>query len=194
MNKFAIKTDAWGTLSDEQLHDFCRQNDQLLIERNKNKELIIMSPTGFNTGARNNEIALQLGLWNRKHKLGIVGDSSTGFVLPNGEMRSPDASWVLLSRVEAIPAVKREKFLPLCPDFVIELLSSTDEVKDLQDKIQHTWIANGCKLAWLIDPFEEEVHVYRANGTSNLIATFDEVVSGEDVLPHFNFDLQELRL
>ena len=122
-------------LTSEQFYQLCQANPDLKLERNTNGELIVMPPTGGETGKRNSKINLQLGIWNERTQLGEVFDSSTGFTLPNKADRSPDAAWVEKSRWEALTAEDRERFIPLCPDFVIELISPNDSLKKTQEKM-----------------------------------------------------------
>ena len=147
-------------MSDDQLHDFCRINRDLRIERTASGDLLIAPPAGGATGARNAEITYQLGAWARTNTHGVVFGSSTGFVLPNGEMRAPDAAWVERSRLARLTREQKEKFLPLCPDFVVELCSPTDDIADQKTKMEE-YLAAGARLGWLIDPYSRRVHVYR---------------------------------
>lgn len=190
LSKFVLQFRPFVQMNDEQFFDFCQANRDVRIERNKDGEIIIMPPTGANTGDRNAEITMQLRVWAKKNRKGKSYDSSTGFVLPNGATISPDASWVLKERLEKFTAKQREKFLPLCPDFVIELRSASDSLKDSQEKMRE-YIENGARLGWLIDPRNKKVHVYRANGEVEILENPDKV-SGEDVLQKFELDLTEI--
>ena len=145
MTALTLNLNAVIKLTSEQFYQLCQANPDLKLERNANGELIVMPPTGGETGKRNSNINLQIGNWNQQTQLGEVFDSSTGFTLPNGADRSPDAAWVEKSRWSALTAEQREKFIPLCPDFVIELLSPNDSLKKTQDKMQE-YIENGCRL------------------------------------------------
>ncbi len=147
-------------LTDDELLRFCAVNDLLRIERDKNGELVLMSPTGAEGGGRNAEVTIDLGIWARQDGRGKVFDSNTGFTLPDGSMRAPDASWVSWSRWNALTQEQRKKFAPVCPEFVVELRSETDRLSDLREKMGE-WIANGAELAWLIDPERKAVEVYR---------------------------------
>jgi Uma2 family endonuclease len=182
-----------GGLTDDELFALCASNDMLRIERTAQGEIMLLHPTGGGSGYRNNEISRQLGNWNYRTKLGKVFDSSAGFRLPSGAMRSPDASFVLQARWDALSKQEQEKFPPLCPDFAAELRSKNDSLTDLQKKMREEWMANGCRLAWLLDPFEEVVHVYRQDGSISEVRGFDNSVSGEDVLPDFALELKGLR-
>lgn len=175
-------------LTDEQFFQVCQNNRDLRFERTASGELVIMPPTGGETGNRNFEIVVQLGIWNKKHNLGVGFDSSTGFKLPNGANRSPDASWVLKERWEALTQQQRQKFLPLCPDFVVELCSPSDSVKQTQAKMQE-YIDNGARLGWLINTKARRVEIYRLNQNVEILEQ-PATLSGEDVLPGFILDLK----
>jgi Uma2 family endonuclease len=149
-------------LSDEELLRFCAENELLRVEREANGELLVMSPAGGGASNRNLQVSRQLANWAEETNSGVAFDSSGGFTLPDGSMRSPDAAWIPWSRWKALSGEQQEKFLPLCPDFVIELRSPSDRLPTLQEKMQ-TWIANGAELAWLIDPSRKTVEIYRAN-------------------------------
>lgn len=179
-------------LNDEEFYDFCQQNSNLKLERDANGTILIMPNTGGETGDRNSELNFQLRLWNKQHKIGKVFDSSTAFKLPSTAVRSPDASFVTQERWDALSPDQRKKFPPLCPDFVIELLSESDTLTGAKEKMQNDWMANGCRLGWLIDPFNETTYIYRADGSIQINRSFDQPLSGEDVLPDFKFDLTEL--
>ena len=177
-------------LTDEQFWQLCQRNREYCFEANSQGDLIIMSPTGSDTGRRNSEIIVQLGIWNKQAKSGIIFDSSTGFILPNGAKRSPDASWIELSRWNALTTEEQEKFAPICPDFVVELRSKTDALKPLQEKMSE-YIANGAKLGWLIDCQNQQVEIYRANRQVEIISSPNSL-SGEMVLTNFTLDLAEI--
>ena len=177
-------------LTDEQFWQLCQRNREYRFEANSQGDLIIMSPTGSDTGRRNSEIIVQLGVWNKLAKSGIVFDSSTGFILPNGAKRSPDASWVELSRWNSLTVDEQEKFAPICPDLVVELRSKTDALKPLQAKMSE-YIANGAKLGWLIDRQNQQVEVYRVNQQVEIVQSPNSL-SGEEVLANFTLDLGEV--
>lgn len=176
--------------TDDEFWEFCRQNDEMRIEMTKEGDVIIMPPTGANTGERNSEINFQLKLWSKKDKRGKVYDSSTGFKLPDGATVSPDASWILNERLEEFTPKQRERFLPICPDFVLELRSASDSLKESQRKMAE-YIENGARLGWLIDPKNKRVQVYRANGKIEILENPNKI-SGEDVLQKFELDLTEI--
>jgi Uma2 family endonuclease len=177
-------------LSDEQLFDFCQVNRDLRIERNSQGELIIMPPAASDAGDRNAELTMQLRIWAKRDGTGKSFDSSAGFLLSNGAVRSPDASWLRLPRWEGLAAEQKKKFAPLCPDFVIELRSESDRLRSLQDKMQE-YLDNGAELGLLIDPLLRRVHVYRRNREIEILdnpVTF----ACEPLLPGFTLDLQEI--
>lgn len=178
-------------ITDEQFYQLSVANEEWRIELTAEGELIIMTPTGGESGIRNADMNLDLGSWNRQTKLGKVFDSSTVFRLPNGGKRSPDASWVIQSRWEALSIEDKRKFPPLCPDFVMELRSQTDSLEKLRLKMLD-YQANGCRLGWLIDPQSPLVDIYRLDQdveTINFSFYEPPTLSGEDVLPGFLLDL-----
>ncbi len=175
-------------LTDDQFYEFCQLNPDLRMERTATGELIIMPPTGGESGKRNADLTTDLNIWNRQTKLGVVFDSSTGFRLPNGADRSPDASWIRLDRWNALNTRQRKRFLPLCPNFVIELRSETDSLEKLQEKMQE-YLDNGLRLGWLIDPKTQKVEIYRPGSTLEVLPS-PLTLSEEDVLPGFVLDLK----
>ena len=179
-------------MTDDEFFYFCQENPDYKLERDTNGNFKRMAQTGGETGERNSELTTDLTNWNRRTKLGSVYDSSTGFRLPNGAVRGPDAAWVTNERRNALTPEQRRKFPPLCPDFVVELMSESDSRKETEGKMRE-YMDNGCRLGWLIDPKTEEVRMYRADGSVSVLHGFDNSLSGEDVLPEFSFDLQLLR-
>lgn len=177
-------------LDDGELFELCRLNRDLRIERTAEGELVIMSPTGGATGNRNFRLTVAFGIWVEKDGTGVGFDSSTGFVLPNGAERAPDVAWVRNSRWDALTAEQREKFVPLCPDFVVEIRSPSDSLDDLKSKLEE-YLANGTSLGWLIDPYGRTVHVYRAGLPVELLEK-PRHVSGDPVLPGFTLDVTAL--
>jgi Uma2 family endonuclease len=176
-------------LTDEQFFELCSANRDMRFERSADGELIIMAPTGWGTGNKNAEISGQLWVWNRQRELGKVFDSSTGFRLPNGADRSPDASWVRKDRLEALNP-DPTKFLPLAPDFVVELRSQSDTLGPLQTKMRE-YIENGVRLGWLIDPKNQRVEIYRPEQEVEVLESPGSL-SGEELLPGFRLDLSPL--
>ena len=174
----------------EQFQQIAAVNRDLRLERTATGELIIMAPTGSDTGYRNQDMSGQLWLWNRQTKLGVVFDSSSGFKLPNGADRSPDASWVKLERWQTLTPKEREGFAPLCPDFVVELRSKSDNMEPLREKMRE-YIANGSCLGWLIDRKNQKVEIYRQNQDVEILDN-STTLSGEEVLPGFILDLTDV--
>jgi len=177
-------------LTEDQFFELCQINPELWIERNAEGELVIMTPVGGESGAREAEVLRQLGNWARQDGTGTVFSSSAGFLLPNTAVRAPDAAWVLNSRLASISAQQWEKFVPLCPDFVLELRSPTNRLQDLQAKMEE-YVANGARLGWLLDPASRQVYVYRPNAEVQRLERPD-TIAGDPVLPGFVLDLKEL--
>ena len=174
-------------MSDEEFAEFCSEHPDLFFEMSADGELIVMAPTYSSTGARNQEIGVQLGVWAKLDGRGITCDSSAGFVLPNGARRSPDASWTLKSRIEQMDAAQREKFWRLCPDFVIELKSASDRPRTIHEKMTE-YLANGAQLGWLIDPGTRAVSVYRREGEVETL-TGVASIAGEGPVAGFVLEL-----
>ncbi|MEH1966852.1 Uma2 family endonuclease [Nostoc sp.] len=177
-------------MTNEQFYEFCQANEDLRIERSANGEVIIMPPAFSDTGNRNFNIAAQLGNWTEKDGTGIGFDSSTGFTLPNGAMRSPDASWIELERWNALTDAQKASFASICPSFVIELRSSSVGVArrrhrliKLQEKMQE-YIDNGASLGWLIDRQNRKVYIYHPNREVEILDN-PEAVTGNPELPEF---------
>lgn len=177
-------------LTDEQFFQMCQKNRNYRFERTASGEVLIMSPTGGETSNRNGRLTQKLFNWVDTNDLGIAFDSNGGFKLPNGAERSPDASWVKIERWNALTPEQQEKFAPICPDFVVELRSPSDSLKDLQDKMRE-YIENGARLGWLIDRKNKRVEIYRP-GKDVEILDNPESLSGEDVLPGFVLHLQQI--
>ena len=174
----------------EQFIELALANRNLQLERTATGELIVMPPTGSDTGKRNFDIAGQLWLWNRQNKLGVAFDSSTGFYLPNGSDRSPDVAWIRQDRWDALSTEQQETFAPICPDFVLELRSKNDSIEKLRAKMRE-YIDNGARLAWLIDQKNKQVEIYRPNQDVEVLNN-PVSLSGDDVLPGFVLDLTEV--
>lgn len=181
---------AWIEMTADQFFDFCQSNRDLRIERTAKGDVLIMSPTGGRTSQRNAELVAQLRTWARGNRPGAVFDSSGGFTLPNGAVRSPDAAWVQGARLNALTEEQQEKFLPLCPEFVVELLSPSDHLPTVREKMQE-YIANGAQLGWLIDPTDRHVEVYR-RGVAVERLDNPATLSGEPLLPGFVLELAEI--
>ncbi|MEG4501336.1 Uma2 family endonuclease [Microcoleus sp. F10-C6] len=200
METITLNLPAAVALTDEQFYQLSIANEEWRLEQTPEGELIIMPPTGGESGIRNSDLTTDLNLWNRQTRLGKVFDSSTVFQLPNGAKRSPDVAWVLLERWEALSAEDKRKFPPLCPDFVIELReaklsrreSQTDSLETLRGKMRY-YQTNGCRLGWLIDPQTPLVEIYRLSEEVAEVINFSfdqpPTLSGEDVLPGFLLDI-----
>ena len=177
-------------LTDDDLLRLCEVNEVLHIERDREGNLVLAWISGASTSVRNATLVAELEQWNRETGLGEAFLNG-GFVLPDGSMRGPKIAWIPTERLGPFSEEEQEKFLPLCPDFVIELRSPSDRLVDVRKKM-HEWMDNGCRLGWLIDPIEEKTHVYRENGENSVVESFDEALSGEEVLPGFVLVLKEL--
>jgi Uma2 family endonuclease len=177
-------------LTEDQFFEFCQLNRDLQIERTAEGEWQIMTPVGVDTSDRESEINMQLRLWAKRDRTGTAFSSSGGFRLANGAVRSPDAAWMLKSRLAQFSAAQRQRFLPACPDFVLELRSPSDRLADLQTKMAE-YIANGARLGWLLDPEPRHVYVYRPDAEVERLDNPEEL-SGAPVLPGFVLDLREI--
>jgi Uma2 family endonuclease len=177
-------------ITDDQFYQLCRENPDVKFERNAKGEVIVMSPTGGETGNCNFEISIDFGIWNRQTRLGVGFDSSTCFKLPSGASRSPDIAWIKQERWDALTAEEKQKFPPIAPDFVLELMSPTDSLKDTQDKMQE-YMSNGVKLGWLINRKTRRVEIYRQGQAVEVLESPAEL-SGEDILPGFVLNLRSL--
>lgn len=192
MEPIVLKFPERNAFTDDELFDFCMANDWFHIERDKYGQLIIMSPSGGITGTTHFKIYRALVHWYDAHEnIGILLDSSVGFRLPDNSVLAPDAAFVLKEKWDALTYNQREKFPPLCPDFVIEVKSPSDSINQLKLKMED-WINNGCQLAWLIDPIDKKAWVYTQNGLIKTIVSFDEKLEGMEVMPGLVLDLKSL--
>lgn len=174
-------------LTDEQFYEICQNNRELKFERTTQGKLIIMSPVGGESGNREADLIIDLGIWNRQTCLGFTFSSSTIFKLPNGADRSPDAAWIQRERWQALTPEQRRKFSPIAPDFVIELRSATDDLEMLRSKMQE-YLDAGVQLGWLINPQQQQVEIYR-QAQDIEVRNLPTELSGEDVLPGFSLSL-----
>ncbi|MEH2242510.1 Uma2 family endonuclease [Nostoc sp.] len=188
MTAIAINLNPIIQLTDNQFYQLCRENPEVKFERNAEGKLLIMQPTGGETGNRNSEVNADFVIWNRQTQLGICFDSSTCFKLPNDANRSPDVAWIRKDRWNALTPEEQEKFPPIAPDFVLELMSPSDRLQDTQAKMQE-YIDNGVRLGWLINPKMRQVEISRLGQPVEILASPQEL-SGEDVLPGFILNLQ----
>jgi len=177
-------------MSDEQLLELCQLNRDLRIECTREGDLIIMPPAGGESGRQNFNLAALFGQWVHADGTGVGFDSSTGFTLPNGAMRSPDLAWVRRPRWEALTQEERRRFPPLCPDFVLELRSRSDPLGYVQAKMQE-YMDNGAQLGWLIDPLERKVSIYRLGAEVEVLDN-PSALSGDPELPGFVLPLGEV--
>jgi Uma2 family endonuclease len=177
-------------MTDDQFFEFCQLNRDLRIEHTATGDLLILPPTGARTGLRNFRLITQLGEWLKTDQSGIGFDSSTGFILPNSASRSPDVSWIRRSRLASLADEEKEKFLPLCPDFVIELRSVSDSIADLKAKMEE-YIENGAQMGLLLDPRERRAYIYRSGGAVEILDDAEDI-SCDPVLPGFRLSLREI--
>jgi Uma2 family endonuclease len=177
-------------MSEAQFYELCQRNPDLQIERNAQGEVIVMPPAFSDTGNRNFKLSVQLGVWAERDSTGECFDSSAGFTLPSGAMRSPDASWIKMERWDALTDAQKASFAPICPDFVIELRSSSDTLKSLQTKLQE-YIENGVSLGLLIDRQSRTVYCYRADG-SVVVLNDPDSVSCDPELPGFTLQMAKI--
>lgn len=180
----------WHEIGEAEFAEFCERNPEMRIEMSKDGDIIIMPPTNTETGRKNFDLIADFAIWSRKNKNGVAFDSSTGFTLPNNARRSPDLSWVRKEKWDALPKEEKRRFARLVPDFVVELRSETDSLKDLQNKMLE-YVESGVSLGWLIDPQERKVHIYRAEKP---VETLDNPaqISGESLIEGFILDLENI--
>ncbi len=181
-----------SSMGREAFHRFLLRNSDFKIERDKQGVISISPFLGLDDGYLEGEAFFALKLWSKQHpELGKVLSPSGSFDLPDGSTSKADGAWVSMERHERLSETERKKIAAIVPDFVMEVRSQTDRLSKLKKKMEDTWIANGVKLAWLIDPIKEKAWIYRADGTSEEVS-FSEKMSGEDVLPGFEFDLKAM--
>jgi Uma2 family endonuclease len=187
----AVKIKPLDRFTDDEFFEFCRLNDDLHMERDAEGNIIVMDLTGSDTSNFNSEVNYELVDWNREERAGKTFDSNGGFTLPDSSVRGPDAAWVAMERWKKLPKEDRAKFAHISPDFIIEIRSKTDNLEVLKTKMEE-YIKNGVRLAWLIDPIEQQTFIYRINGTIELVDNFETPLSGEEVLKGFELRLSEL--
>jgi Uma2 family endonuclease len=179
-----------GPMSEAEFFDFCAGNPDVRIERDAGGEIIIMPPTGFETGYRNNEVCRQLGNWAIADGRGLAADSNTEYLLPNGAARAPDASWVANARLDQCTMEEKARFPHLCPDFVVELISPSDRLPKVKAKMRE-WMENGASLGWLIDPDRRAVAIYRPGRDAEELLDVDPV-DGEGPVEGFRLELARI--
>ena len=177
-------------ISDRQLEQLCADNPETRFETTSEGKLIIMSPTGSESGRKNSKLLVRIGIWNEQEKLGELFDSSTGFKLSNGATRSPDVSWIKLDRWQAIPKDQQRKFAPIDPDFVVELASPTDDIDELRNKMQE-YMNCGVQLGWLICPDQKQVEIYRQGKETEVLDNPSEL-SEKSIMPGLIVDLTDI--
>ncbi|NEO54850.1 MAG: Uma2 family endonuclease [Okeania sp. SIO3B5] len=187
MTNLTIEIDSIIDLTDEQFFQLCQINKEIRFERNAKGDLIIVPLMGGETGMINAEICGNLGMWNRQTKLGVGFNSSVGYQLPNGAKRSPSCSWIPIEKWNNLTPEQREKFLPFCPDFLVELMSPWDSLSDSREKMKE-YLENGMRLGWLINRKNQQVEIYRADKDVEILDSPDRL-SGEDVLPGFILEM-----
>jgi Uma2 family endonuclease len=192
MEALVLRDSITGSMSDEEFLKFCLENPGLRIERNSNLEIIIMSPVSTLSGLHSSEIFFQLANWSKKDGRGLVFDSSTGFTLPDRSVLSPDASWMSLEKWNNLTMEDRDKFAPVCPDFVIEVCSKTGDIDALKEKM-NVWIKNGAQLGWLIDPRNKTSIIFRPGRSEENVQEFISI-TGETPVEGFILDLTLLKM
>ncbi|WP_038027154.1 Uma2 family endonuclease [Synechococcus sp. PCC 7336] len=190
MTGMLVKVPPSCTVTPEQFEHLAAANPELRLELTAAGRLIVMSPTGSEGGRQNARLTIAIGNWALTSRAGEIFDSSTGFTLPNGAIRSPDVAWIEQSRWDALPPQQRKGFAPICPDFVLELASETDDIEELRDKMQE-YIDNGCRLGWSIDPRTGWVEIYRGDRPVERLKS-PQVLSGEAVLVGLEIQLDKL--
>jgi Uma2 family endonuclease len=193
MESFILQIPEQDRFTDDELLRFCEANKELRIERDEFGQIIIMSPVGSFFSNQNFKLIGTFWHWvETRPDLGYGFDSSAGFTLPDNSMRSPDLSWVRKAKWDSISIEQQEKFAPICPDFVIELRSKSDSLKQLKSKMLK-WISNGCELAWLIDSIERKAYIFTPSKTTPEEFSFENTLSGGTLLPGFEMDLRKLK-
>lgn len=180
--------------SEDEFANFCMANKDLNLERDKDGNILIMSPVFPQGGMFEARVLAALSNWNDENGSGYVFSSQSGFTLPNKAIRSPDASWIAKEHFDALPESELLKFSHICPDFVIEIRSKSDRIQPLQEKMQE-YLDNGCRLGFLIDPYAKEAWIYSADRKEpEMTADFTSTLSGGPVLPGFELRLDIFKL
>ncbi|MFZ5972868.1 MAG: Uma2 family endonuclease [Bacteroidota bacterium] len=193
MDTIVLKDRITGSMSDEEFLWFCQENKDLRIERNKNLEIIIMSPTNSFSGKINTEVLRQLSNWNHQSRLGEVFDSSTGFSLPDRSIFSPDAAWMPKAKWNQLTDEQKNSFAPVCPDFVIEIRSKSDYIEDVVAKMEN-WMNNGAVQGWIIDPIDEKVYLFHQDGRKEMVEGFGKSIKASHPVQGFELDLSLLKI
>lgn len=193
METIILKDRVTSSMTDEEFLWFCLENKDLRIERNSNLEIIIMSPVTTKSNYGSGAAFAQLYMWSIQTKKGYAFDSSTGFTLPDRSVFSPDASWVSKEKWSALSDDDKDRFAPICPEFIIEVRSKSDSLEDLQKKM-FVWITNGAQSAWLIDPIEKTSYLYQPNQNVELVRGLETKIEGEGPIKGFILDLALLKI
>jgi Uma2 family endonuclease len=191
-NRMVLHGPTLARLTDDEFFDICQHNPNLRMERNADHEIIAMPPAGAESSRKSGEVYFQLMLWNHQHQLGYAFESSAGFTLSDGSVRSPDASWVPKAAYDALAESQRLRFPPVCPTLVVEVHSPSDGLALLRRKME-TYLANGVEVGFLLDPANETATIYRRGHEPDEISSFDATLSAGPVLPGFELDLRPLR-
>lgn len=181
-----LRTDTWAGLTDKQLLDLCLGNKHLKIERDPNGTILIMSPIKFKISHFNNNLLGVFYIWNKKYAKGYFTDSNGGYILPDTSMRAPDIGFVLKENYQKLTEEQKMSFAPLCPDFVVEIISASEDAKKAKEKM-NAWMENGCELAWLIDIFEKKIHIFEKGGKVHVHDDFSKEMTGTKFLTDFTF-------
>ncbi len=191
MDTIILKDSVTSRMTDKEFFRFCMENRDLRIERDSHLNIYIMAPVETFGSYQSGEVFGQLLIWNKKNRKGKTFDSSAGFTLPDRSVMSPDASWVSNEKWKSIPEGQRDKFAPLCPDFVIEVRSKSDSLEELKNKMER-WISNGVKLAWLIDPSKTTCYVFSLHHSPKTIKGFEKPLIAVEPVKGFELALSEL--
>ena len=186
-----LEMPAKENMTDEEFFRFCAANKHIKIERDENGQILIMPPSGLESDNYSVDISGEIHIWNKFNKTGKVFGSSAGFTLPDDSVRSPDAAWVSNEKWARLSENERKKFGHISPDFIVEVMSPSDDLAYMRKKMQ-SWIKNGVRLGWLIDAENQAAYIYRADTTVFKVESFNKTLTGEDVLPGFSFDLKIL--
>ncbi|MEN0046173.1 MAG: Uma2 family endonuclease [Bacteroidota bacterium] len=182
-------------VSKEDFLSLCTTYPDLIFEREANGMLIVLMPLFGGSAYREGKLIARINIWCENHGEGMAFGAGGGFDLPSGATKSPDVAWISDERLAKTSLKEIENsFVPVVPDFIIELRSKTDKLEKVKRKMQHTWMASGVRLGWLIDPYEEKAYIYREDGSIEIVKDFDGSLSGEEVLPEFELKLKEFRV
>jgi len=193
MDTFILRGSFTGKMTDEEFLKFCLDNPELRIERNSNLEIVIMSPATSLSSFFSGEIFKLLSVWNDEKLSGVTFDASAGFTLLDRSVLSPDACWIRLDRWSALTDKQQSSFAPLCPDFIIEVRSKSDQLSELRGKMK-IWIKNGAQIGWLIDPLDETIYIYRPGQSELILEGFNQSIRTEDhIAAGFTLDLSRLK-